>query len=113
MRLLLTTRPGATVVPAQVVQRGPQGNYVYVVKPDQTAEMRTVTTGPVEAGQMVIETGLQEGEVVVRDGMAKLQPGGKVALAEQGGAAKGAEGQGGGEAPHQHARKDGEKQAKE
>ncbi|HEY2139158.1 MAG TPA: efflux RND transporter periplasmic adaptor subunit, partial [Chthoniobacterales bacterium] len=41
-RLILTTKKGATVIPASVVQRGPQGTYAYVIKPDKTVEMRAI-----------------------------------------------------------------------
>ena len=78
VRLLLTTRLGSLVVPAASVLRGPQGPYVFVIKPDQTAEMRPVTIGPVEAGDALIESGLAEGEAVAVDGVAKLQNGSKV-----------------------------------
>jgi len=78
VRLLLTTRHDAVVVPATVVQRGPQGAYAFLVKPDRTVEMRRVTVGPVEADEAVIETGLDAGDTVVTDGMAKLQAGSRV-----------------------------------
>ena len=45
IHLLLEVRKNSTVVPAAAVQRGPQGTYVYVVKPDNTADMRKVTPG--------------------------------------------------------------------
>ncbi|MEI6558802.1 MAG: efflux RND transporter periplasmic adaptor subunit [Rhodospirillaceae bacterium] len=78
VRLLLTTRAGSLVVPAAAVLRGPLGPYVFAIKPDQTAEMRPVTLGPVEAGQAVIESGLAEGDAIAVDGVAKLQNGSKV-----------------------------------
>jgi multidrug efflux system membrane fusion protein len=77
-RLLLTTRKGATVVPAAVVQRGPQGSFAYVIKDDGTAEMRTIDVGQIEDGVALIKSGLQTGERVVVDGQYKLQPGAKV-----------------------------------
>ena len=83
VRLLLTTRTATLVVPAAAVLRGPQGPYVFVIKPDQTAEMRTITVGPVEAGEAVIESGLSEGDVVAVDGVAKLQNGSKVVNARK------------------------------
>lgn len=78
VRLLLTVRKDGLVVPAQAVQRGPQGSYVFLVKPDQTVAMQAVKVGTVEAGQALIAEGLGDGDVVVVEGTAKLQPGAKV-----------------------------------
>jgi multidrug efflux system membrane fusion protein len=79
-RLVLTTRKDATVVPASVVQRGPQGTYAYVIKPDKTVEMRPIKVAQSEANQALIDSGLQPGEQVVIDGQYKLQPGAHVEL---------------------------------
>ena len=97
VRMLLTTRVGSLVVPAAAVMRGPQGPYVFQIKPDQTAEMRPVTVGPVDGGEAVIESGLAEGERVAVDGVAKLQNGSKVTDARRAGEAPG--GKNAGEAP--------------
>jgi multidrug efflux system membrane fusion protein len=77
-RLILTTRKGATVVPSSVVQRGPQGTYAYVIKPDKTVEMRPIKVAQTEANQALIDAGLNPGEQVVVDGQYKLQPGSRV-----------------------------------
>jgi membrane fusion protein, multidrug efflux system len=77
-RLVLTTQKGATVVPTSVVQRGPQGTYAYVIKPDKTTEMRPIKTGQTEGNYVLVESGLQPGEDVVVDGQYKLQPGARV-----------------------------------
>ncbi|HVW38289.1 MAG TPA: efflux RND transporter periplasmic adaptor subunit, partial [Pirellulales bacterium] len=82
-RLLVDVKRGATLVPGAAVQRGPDSNFVYVVKSDETVEFRKVTTGPAEGGQIAVESGLEPGEVVVTDGVDKLQPGAKVALRER------------------------------
>jgi len=79
-RLILTTRKGATVIPASVVQRGPQGTYAYVIKPDKTAEMRAIKIAQTENNQTVVDDGLKPGEDVVVDGQYKLQPGAHVEL---------------------------------
>jgi membrane fusion protein, multidrug efflux system len=79
-RLVLTTRKGATVIPSAVVQRGPQGTYAYVIKPDKTAEMRPIKVGQTEANVVIVEDGLKPGEDVVVDGQYKLQPGAKVQI---------------------------------
>jgi len=74
VRLLVGERPSALVVPTEAVQLGPDGSYVYVVDESNKAVMRTVTTGPTEAGLTLIETGLTLGEKVVTDGQYRLQP---------------------------------------
>jgi membrane fusion protein, multidrug efflux system len=77
-RLLIDTRRGVVIVPAPAVQRSPQSAFVYIVKEDQTVEMRNIVAGPVEGDDAVIEKGVEPGEVVVIDGVDKLQQGTKV-----------------------------------
>lgn len=81
-RLLLTVHKGGLVVPASVVQRGPQGSFAFVIKGDDTVEIRPVKVGPIEQGEALIEDGLQAGERVVVDGQYKLQPGSHVKAGE-------------------------------
>jgi len=78
--LKLTTQPNAIVVPSQAVQTGQSGQYVFVIKPDMTAESRPVVAGSTVGGESVIEKGLQLGENVVTDGQLRLAPGSKVEL---------------------------------
>ncbi|HEU0176349.1 MAG TPA: efflux RND transporter periplasmic adaptor subunit [Blastocatellia bacterium] len=78
--MTLTTRAGATVTPAQAIQTGQQGQYVFVVKPDQTVEMRPVVVAHTVADDSVIESGVKPGEVVVTDGQLRLVPGAKVKI---------------------------------
>jgi membrane fusion protein, multidrug efflux system len=78
-RLLLDTKRNSVLIPAQAVQRGPQTTYVYVVKPDNTVEMRNVELGPVEGDLASINKGLSPGESVVTEGVDRLQQGMKVA----------------------------------
>jgi multidrug efflux system membrane fusion protein len=94
VRLLLELRKGGLTVPAQTVQRGPDNAYVYVIKPDQTVEMRQVKVVQIEDGTALIDSGLQAGEKVVVDGQYKLQAGSKVIEpgAEGTGAGKGGPG---------------------
>ncbi len=73
-RLLLETRKDSTVVPAVAIQRGPQGTYVFAVKPDKTVEIRPVTIVLTQNNSVAISNGLAPGEVVVTDGQDKLQP---------------------------------------
>ena len=82
VRLLLTTRLGGLVIPAPAVQRGPQGAYVFVVKPDRSVEMRALKVVTIEAGQALLDSGLEEGETVVSDGMAKLSNGSRISTGE-------------------------------
>jgi multidrug efflux system membrane fusion protein len=78
-RLELSIRRGTVAVPAQVIQRGPDVLYAYVIRQDQSVERRTIKVGPVRDGLAVIEAGLTAGERVVVDGQFKLRPGAKVA----------------------------------
>jgi multidrug efflux system membrane fusion protein len=78
-RLKLATRKNALVVPAAVVQHGPQGTYAYVVNPEQTVTNRPITVTAVQGDIAVIATGLKPGDEVVVDGQAQLKPGSKVA----------------------------------
>lgn len=81
VRLRLSVRKDGLVIPAPALQRGPQGLYVYVVKPDDTVEMRNVSVAVIEDGRALMDDGLKAGESVVVDGMARLRPGAKVRLA--------------------------------
>jgi multidrug efflux system membrane fusion protein len=79
--LTLYDQKDALVVPAQAVQTGPNGQYVYVVKPDLTTEMRTVEVGRNDGADAIIAKGLQKGEQVVVKGQLRLTPGAKVTIA--------------------------------
>lgn len=74
-RLLLTVLKDAVTVPQAVVQRGPNGLYAYVVKPDRTVAMQPIKIGQIRNGIAVIDQGLQPGQEVVVDGQYKLHPG--------------------------------------
>lgn len=78
--MTLGVRRDAVVVPTQAVQVGQQGQHVYVVKPDKTAEMRPVTVAAEQAGESIIEKGVAPGETVVVSGQLRLTPGAKVDL---------------------------------
>jgi membrane fusion protein, multidrug efflux system len=73
--LLLETRKNGTVFPAAAVQRGPQGTFVYLVKPDKTVEARTVALSLTQGNIAVVTSGLNPGDTVVTDGQDKLQTG--------------------------------------
>ena len=76
--LTLNIERGAIVVPAQAVQTGQQGPYVFVVKRDMTVESRPVTIAFIEGPISVIAKGLAAGERVVTDGQLRLVPGARV-----------------------------------
>ncbi len=77
-RLLVDTRPGVVIVPSAAIQRSPQSTFVYVVKPDNTVEARNIEIQTAEGNDTSISRGLSAGEVVVTDGVDKLQSGTKV-----------------------------------
>lgn len=84
-RLLLDTKHGATIIPTAAVQRSPQSTFVYVVKDDDTVEVRNITVGTVEGDEAQAESGIEPGEKVVIDGIDKLQQGSKVNVRMAGG----------------------------
>jgi multidrug efflux system membrane fusion protein len=80
-RMKLDTLHDVVIVPSAAVQRGSQGMFVYVVKPDNTVELRTVTLGPLDGQRQAINNGLRPGETVVTDGVDRLRPGAQVEVA--------------------------------
>ncbi len=85
VRLQLRTIAGGTVVPTQSVQRGPNGDYIYVVGSDNTAQMRTVVQGvEVDDSHVQVTKGLKPGERVVTEGQFRLKPGSKVSALKPG-----------------------------
>ena len=77
-RIQLEVLHNAVTVPAPAVQHGPDGLYVFVVKPDHTAIMQKVSLGYQGEGRVVVTSGLQGGEDVITDGMVRVQSGLKV-----------------------------------
>jgi len=79
VRLLLGTQRNALVVPVQAVQRGPDGDYVFVVQPNRTVKMQAVVSGAeASASTTLIRKGLETGEQVVTAGQFRLKQGSKV-----------------------------------
>jgi membrane fusion protein, multidrug efflux system len=76
--LLLETRKNITVLPTAAILRGPQGTFVYAVKPDKTVEARTVVISLTQGNITAITSGLNPGDMVVTDGQDKLQTGSKI-----------------------------------
>jgi multidrug efflux system membrane fusion protein len=76
--VMLDTLRNATVVPAEAVQPGQQGQFVYVVKADKTVESRIVTVGSIIGRKVIVEKGVAPGETVVTDGQLRLYPGARI-----------------------------------
>jgi multidrug efflux system membrane fusion protein len=79
-KLLVDTKRNVVLAPGAAIQRGPNSTFVYVVKPDQTIELRNVTTGATDADQVEIAKGVKPGELLVTEGADKLRQGVKVAV---------------------------------
>jgi multidrug efflux system membrane fusion protein len=75
--MTLTNEPHAVVIPTSALQNGQQGQYVFVVKNDNSVEMRNVSVNRANDKESVISSGLQPGEMVVTDGQVRLTPGAK------------------------------------
>ena len=79
VRLQVRVADGALVIPAEAVQRGPDGDYVYQVQGDNTVKMQpVVVAGEVGDSHVMIGSGLNAGEQVVTEGQFRLKPGSKV-----------------------------------
>jgi multidrug efflux system membrane fusion protein len=76
----LTEEPDVILAPAQAIQTGQEGQFVWVVKPDLTVEPRAVDTERTLNSDVVIRKGLQAGERVVTDGQIRLVKGAKVEI---------------------------------
>jgi multidrug efflux system membrane fusion protein len=81
----LSVIPGAVVVPPAAVQIGQRGQYVFVVKDNDTVEVRPVKTGVRTDRDVVIEDGLKVGEKVVTEGQLRLRPNARVTVLPPGG----------------------------
>lgn len=82
VRLVLSVIENATLVPGQSTQLGQQGPYVYVIKPDSTAELRPVKLGQRQGDLVTVTEGLHAGEIVVLSGHMGVMPGGHVRVQE-------------------------------
>jgi multidrug efflux system membrane fusion protein len=80
VRLVLSTEKGAVLIPTEATQISQKGPFVYVVKPDQTADLRVVTLGQRQGGNVVVTNGLAAGENVVLTGHLTVVPGLKVKI---------------------------------
>jgi multidrug efflux system membrane fusion protein len=95
VRLRVDVRRNVVMVPTQAIQRSPESTFVFVLLPNGTAEERTVTPGPAEAGMTVVESGVAEGEEVATEGLDRLEEGSKVQIQTEEEAAGSAPGRGG------------------
>lgn len=78
--LQLSEKPNAVVIPAAAVQTGQNGSYVYVVKGDNTAELRTVVASVRVGSDYAIDSGLNDGETVVTEGHIRVAPGSRLKI---------------------------------
>jgi multidrug efflux system membrane fusion protein len=78
VRLVLATHKGAVLIPSQAMQLSQKGPFVYVVKPDNTADLRLVTLGQRQGESMVITQGVAAGENVMVAGQMTVVPNSKV-----------------------------------
>ena len=77
-KLLVEEKRGVTLIPTAAVQRNSQKTYVFMVKPDSTVTVRTITIGTVEGDESEVTSGLAPGDVVVMTGVDRLNEGTKV-----------------------------------
>ena len=102
-RVLIDVLHDAVLAPAEAIQRGPQGPFVYAVKPDKVVELKRVQPGPAEAGIVAIKSGVAPGDLLVVDGTEKVQNGARVEptprQAGAGGGGRGGAAGPGGESP--------------
>jgi len=78
VRALVDTRRNAVTIPSPALQRGPQGFYVWVVQPNDTAEPRVVEAAPADDTVTIVTKGLSPGERIVVEGQSRLEAGTRV-----------------------------------
>ena len=78
VKLVLNTQKGAVLIPSQATQISQKGPFVYVIKADDTADLRPVTLGQRQGDDVVVTNGLSPNERVVVTGQLTVRPGGKV-----------------------------------
>jgi len=82
--LQLSVLKNAVVVPSSAVQDGPNGTFVFVAQPDNTAKMVSVDEGVTYNGMSVINKGIQAGQIVITDGQLNVVPDGKIQIVRNG-----------------------------
>jgi membrane fusion protein, multidrug efflux system len=88
-RLLFDTRQNVVIIPTAALQRSPQSSFVYVVGADKTVKVRNIATTLTEGDEAAVDSGLEAGEIVVVDGLDKLQEGTRVQVTMAGAAKTG------------------------
>ena len=91
IKLLVDTLHNTVLVPTAAIQRGAPGTFVYLVKPDNTVAVQTVTLGPGDGERVAVLSGLQAGDEVVDDGADRLKDGAKITVAPPAGSAAAAQ----------------------
>jgi multidrug efflux system membrane fusion protein len=82
-KLVVDTRHNAVTVPTSALRHGPRGDFVWIVRPDNTVVSKGVTAGQAEGGRVLIERGLERGARVVTQGHFRLDENTKVEVAEE------------------------------
>lgn len=82
LTLVLNTVKDAVTVPAEAIQQGSEGNYVYLIDAEGKAVLRKVVVLTIRDGVAAVSKGLEAGETVVTDGQLRLFPGAKTAIKE-------------------------------
>ena len=78
IRMLLDTRKNALTIPSVALQRGPEGFYVWVVQPNNTAQPRDVDAKPIDENVTIVDKGISLDERVVVNGQSRLEAGARV-----------------------------------
>ncbi len=86
-RLLVDTKRDTVIIPTAAIQHSPSSAFVYRVKKDNSVEVREISTSLTEGDEASVEKGLEPGDVVVIDGIDKLERGTKVVVRMAGSAA--------------------------
>lgn len=79
-RITVDVHKGGVTVPAAALRHGPRGDFVWLIKPNETAEFRSVTAGPSVAARVLIEKGVAADDEVVTDGHFRLEGGSRVEI---------------------------------
>jgi multidrug efflux system membrane fusion protein len=87
-RITVDVRKNGVTIPAAALRHGPRGDFVWLIKANQTAEFRGVTAGPGVAGRVLIEKGVATGDEVVTDGHFRLEGGSRVEIIKREGEQK-------------------------
>jgi membrane fusion protein, multidrug efflux system len=83
-KVLVDTKHNVILAPGGAIQRGPKSSFVYVVKQDDTIDMRNITTGATDGDQVEVTKGVDPGDLLVTEGADKLRQGVKVAMRGKG-----------------------------